>query len=131
MKAKIIVAVAIAFLFCIKAASAQDGLTFSRVVLFDIPADSIRSISVPAGKVWKIESVSMASSGSVPSVFMRNAALQNIAFFASPVNSASANFPYWLPAEFSGSFLNNSHSYRCSVSVVEYTITLPLSETRH
>lgn len=125
MKTKIIAAfiVASAFLLHAKPVSAQTGLTFSKVVLFDIAADSVKTISVPSGKVWKIESVSMGASGSVPAVFMRNASVQNIAFFASAPNTASANYPYWLPESFSGSFLNNSHSYRCSVSIVEYSIT--------
>jgi len=125
MKLKIITALAasLALLFCVKTGAAQTGLEFSKVIFYDIPADSVRTVSVPAGKVWKIESVAMGSTGSVPSVLLRNASVQNIAFFASPASTASANYPYWLPAGFSGTFLNNSHSYRCSVSITEYSYT--------
>jgi hypothetical protein len=65
----------------------------------------------------------MGSTGSAPSVLLKNSALQNIAFFSSPVNASSASFPYWLPSAFTGVFQNNNPSYRCSISITEYTVT--------
>jgi hypothetical protein len=105
---------------------ADTTLSFSKVILYDLGATSpsnAQTFTVPSGKVWKIESVSMGSSGSAPTVFLRNSSTQNIAFFASSASTASASFPFWLPADFSGSFLNNSSSYRCSISITEYTKT--------
>jgi hypothetical protein len=113
--------------FIQKAAAQTDTtLSFSRIVLYDLGTSSpsnVQSITVPSGKVWKIESVSMGSSGTAPAVFLRNNSTQNIAFFSAPVNAASASFPFWLPDGFSGSFLNNSTSYRCTISITEYTKT--------
>ena len=108
------------------AQAADTTLSFSKVILYDIGFTSMtntQSFTVPAGKVWKIESVSMGSSGSPPAIFLRNSTPLNIAFFANPVSTASASFPFWLPSGFSGSFLNNNPSYRCSVSISEYTKT--------
>jgi hypothetical protein len=124
---KILIAFAICFA-CMslsnKAAAQTDTLLqFTKVILYDIAANGTQSITVPAGKIWKIESVSLGSSGSAPAVFLKNSSAQNIAFFASPASTASASFPFWLPAAFTGSLVNNSASYRCSVSITEYTRT--------
>lgn len=126
MKTKIIFtfAIILAFLTCSNKASAQDTtLQFSKVILYDLAASGTQAITVPANKVWKIESVSMGSSGSAPAVFLKNSSSQNMAFFATPLVTASASFPFWLPETFSGSFVNNNPSYRCSVSITEYTKT--------
>ena len=101
---------------------AQTGLQFTGVKHFDIPASGTASVSVPGGKVWKVESVSMGSTGSAPSVLLKNSAAQNIAFFSSPVNAGSASYPYWLPSSFTGTFVNNNPGYRCSISITEYTV---------
>jgi len=119
----------IAFAICIALTSfafrsvAQNSLVFSRVVLYDIPSSGTQAITVPSGKIWKIESIGMGASGSIPAVFLKNAANQNIAFFASPFNTSSANYPYWLPTAFTGTLVNNNSSYRCSVSITEYNYT--------
>jgi hypothetical protein len=106
------------------AQAADTTLLFSRIILYDLGTSSptnAQSITVPAGKAWKIESVSMGSSGTAPAVFLRNNSTQNIAYFSSPASAASANFPFWLPDGFSGSFFNNSGSFRCTISITEYT----------
>lgn len=110
------------FLFFTFLSQAQAGLQFTGVKHFDISANGTASVSVPGGKVWKIESVSMGSTGSAPTVLLKNNSSQNIAFFSSKANAASASYPYWLPSSFTGTFVNNNPSYRCSVSITEYTV---------
>ena len=110
------------FLFSALILKSQTGLQFIQVKHFDLSASGNASVSVPSGKIWKIESVSMGSTGSAPSVLLKNSSSQNIAFFSSPANAASASYPYWLPASFTGTFVNNNPSYRCSVSITEYTV---------
>ena len=126
MKTKIIftVAIILAFLTYSNKSLAQDTtLQFSKVILYDIAASGTQAITVPANKVWKIESVSMGSSGTAPAVFLKNSSSQNMAFFASPPSAASASFPFWLPEAFTGTLVNNNASYRCSVSITEFAIT--------
>ncbi|MFL5764186.1 MAG: hypothetical protein ACJ77K_09610 [Bacteroidia bacterium] len=102
---------------------ADTTLSFSKIILYDLAGSGSQSFTVPSGKVWKVESVSMGSSGTAPGVFLRNGVPQNIAYFSSPVNAASASYPFWLPDGFSGSFLNNNASSRCTISITEYTKT--------
>lgn len=126
MKTKIILSFALFLALAIfnnKALAQDTSLKFSRVILYDIHADSTKAIAVPANKVWKIEGVSMGSSGTAAAVLLKNASGQNVAFFSSPLSAVSANYPFWLPTGFSGTFINNNPSYRCSISITEYSFT--------
>jgi hypothetical protein len=107
---------------CFAFSKAQGNLQFNQVILFDIAISGSQVINVPAGKVWKIESVGMGSSGSAPDIFLRNSAAQNICHFAAPGSTVAASLPYWLPASFTGSFLNNNPSFRCSISILEFNV---------
>lgn len=122
MKTKILFcAITLLCLFQIGKASAQDtGLLFNRVILLEIAANTTMPVNIDPNMIWKIESVSMGSSGSAPSVFLRNDALKNIGFFSTAVSGSSARYPYWLPTGFKGSFFNNNTSYFCTVSILEY-----------
>jgi hypothetical protein len=104
-------------------AIAQTGLQFLGVKHIEIAANGTSSVSITSGKVWKIESVSMGSTGSAPAVLLKNSNAQNIAFFSSAANSSSAAYPYWLPASFTGTFVNNNPNYRCSISITEYSVS--------
>jgi len=126
MKAKVIFTfvLLLALLSNSKTLSAQDTvLQVSKVVLYDIPGSGTQSFTVPANKVWRIESVSTGASSFAPSIVLENVSNQSIAFFASPVSTTSANYPFWLPAAFAGTLVNNNPSYRCSVSITEYNYT--------
>ncbi len=112
----------IIFLLSILELPAQTGLHFTGVKHFEIAGNGTLPVSVPGGKVWKVESVSMGSTGSAPSVLLKNSLAQNIAFFSSKVNAASASYPYWLPSSFTGTFVNNNPGYRCSISITEYSV---------
>lgn len=106
----------------VKKGAAQGNLQFNQVILYDIPISGTQNITVPAGKVWKIESVSMGSTGSSADIFLRNSTLANFAHFSAASAAASAVYPFWLPANFTGSFLNNNPSFRCCVSIIEFNI---------
>ncbi len=103
-------------------ALSQGNLQFNQVIVYDVPISSSQLFTVPAGKVWKIESVGMGSSGSQPALFLRNAAAQNIAHFSSTSAGASVAYPFWLSAGFVGSFYNYNPSYRCCVSIIEFNV---------
>jgi hypothetical protein len=101
---------------------AQGNLQFNQVILVDLGPSGSQSISVPAGKVWKIESVGIASNGSNNGVYLRNSGAQAIAHFSNVTNAYSTTLPFWLPASYSGSFLNSTSSYRTSVSIIEFNV---------
>jgi hypothetical protein len=101
----------------------QSGIQFLGVKHIEIAAGGTVSVSIAQGKVYKIESVSMGSTGSSPAILLKNSSSQNIAFFSSPVNASSASYPYWLPSLFTGTFVNNNPNYRCSISITEYSVS--------
>lgn len=105
-----------------KASFAQGNLQFSQVIILDIGFSGIEAITIPAGKVWKIESVSMGSSGSSPSVYLRNSSGANIAYFSSSGSTNTATLPYWLPSGFVGSLINNYSAFRASISIIEFNV---------
>lgn len=127
MQPKIIftLAISLVFLFITNKTLAQGPITpsFSKIILYDIRADSTQNISVPANKIWKIESVSLGATGAVPGVLLKDSSNKYIAFFSSPASTASASYPFWLPASFTGAFVNKNPSYRCSISITEYTVS--------
>jgi hypothetical protein len=113
---------AIFLLLLSKSSFAQGNLQFNQVILFDIAASGTQAITVPAGKVWKIESVSMGSTSSNADIFLRNASAIAIAHFSGPATANTAIYPYWLPTSFTGSFVNNHPSFRCSISIIEFNV---------
>ena len=97
----------------------QGNLQFNQVIMFDLPASGTVNITVPVGKVWKIESV--GNGGSSPYTMLRNAAVQNIAQFGAATGTSSTPLPFWLPTGFTGSFLANSINRTC-ISILEFNV---------
>jgi hypothetical protein len=109
-------------LCCFSFLKAQGNLQFNQVILFDIPAGGMQAINVPAGKVWKIESVGLGTSSS-SLLSLRNAAAQNMTYLAnwgSP--DYAATLPFWLPSSFVGSFAQVGNPARAVVSIIEFNI---------
>ena len=111
----------IAFLlFCVSFLKAQGNLQFNQIIFYDIAPNGTQAITVPAGKVWKIESMGSGSSNSTP-LYLRNAGGAYIAHFNTSGYS-SCSFPYWLPAAFAGTFVNLHPSVRCTISIIEFNV---------
>ena len=122
MKRLLILAVSF-FLICFaKRSVAQGNLQFNQVVFYDIAISGTQAINVPANKVWKIESTSNGSSGTPADIFLRNSAAQNIGHFSAASSATSAVYPFWLSSGYIGSLVNNSPSFRCCVSIIEFNI---------
>ena len=105
-----------------KTSIAQGNLQFNQVILYDLAISGTQAINVPAGKVWKIESTSMGSTGTAADIFLKNSAAANIGHFSAASAAASAVYPFWLPAAFTGSFVNNNPSFRCCISIIEFNV---------
>ena len=109
--------------------SAQGNLQFNQVTSVTITGNlsamsSITTnVTVPAGKVWKIQS---ASSGYYSStVYMRDASGNFLATLYSSNLGYRVNFPYWLPSGFTGDFIrygNTGSGPKSTVSIIEFNV---------
>lgn len=103
---------------------AQGNLQFNQVINLIIPANTIVPFTVPAGKVWKIESAGLGGSSS-SSLILRDASALPIAYFfgATSTSGGNAPFPFWLASSFSGSFQSTgTNPYRDVVSIIEFNV---------
>ncbi len=102
-------------------AKAQGNLQFNQIIVFDMASGATQAISVPANKVWKIESTGTGASSN-PSIDLRNSSAAAIAHFGSMTGAAAtANYPFWLPSGFTGSF-QNLNAQRSSISIIEFNV---------
>ena len=114
----------LAIIFCVTffahESKAQGNLQFNQVILFDLASGATQAISVPPGKVWKIETANTGN-GSSGAVWIRNASSQAIAQLSTSNTSSSSNYPFWLPSGYSGNFYNVSVGRAC-VSIIEFNV---------
>jgi hypothetical protein len=113
---------ALVIVFCVAffthESKAQGNLQFNQVILFDMASGATPTITVPPGKVWKIETASTAN-GANAGIQIRNSSVQAIALLSTSTTAAS--YPFWLPSGFSGSFLNSA-AVRSCVSIIEFNV---------
>lgn len=120
---KIILLSFIFVLFVSEKTAAQGTLQFNQVKLFDLASGTAQTFTVPAGKVWKIESSGVGSASC--NIQMQNAAVQNMAYiYTSSASSTQSVFPMWLPSGFSGGFLYGAgcSPFRGTVSIIEFNV---------
>lgn len=105
--------VLIAICFVSLQLSAQGNLQFNQVLSLDANSAG-NPVSVPAGKVWKIESVAFSNN---------NAYFQiqwgGVNYFVLNNSTPYANLPYWLPSNESVSLVANVNA---KVSIIEFNI---------
>lgn len=101
---------------------AQGNLQFNQVIIFNIPPSGNVPFTVPAGKVWKIESAGVGGTSST-SLSLRDASSNTIAYFFGAGTGNNTPFPFWLPDSFSGSFQSSgTNPYRDVVSIIEFNV---------
>lgn len=108
---------------CINTANAQGNLQFNQVILYTLDVDTPQSFTVPAGKVWKIESASSGYYSS--SVYLRDASGNTLATLYANNLDYRVHYPYWLPSGFSGDFRrlgNTSSGPKATVSILEFNV---------
>lgn len=93
--------------------TAQGNLQFNQVLSLDANSGG-NPVTVPAGKVWKIESVAFSSN---------NAYFQiqwgGVNYFVLNNSTPYANLPYWLPSNESVSLVANVNA---KVSIIEFNV---------
>ena len=109
------------FLFGSQESKAQGNLQFNQVVFYDFAASGTQAISVPAGKVWKIETAN-SYNGSNTGITLRNSAVQSIAILSTVGTTSTSCYPFWLPTGFTGSLLNNAGAGRACMSIIEFNV---------
>lgn len=107
-----------------KTTFSQGNLQFNQVIFYDIPYGTTQAFNVPAGKVWKVESVGASSSSCA--VWLQNSAAQNIGYlFNVSASDYEPSFPIWFPSGHSGFFgyhLNNCIGAHAFVSIIEFNV---------
>lgn len=102
---------------------AQGTLQFNQVIVVILDLSNPFAFTVPANKVWKIES---AGSGYYSStVYMRDAAANRLATLYTNNRDDRAQLPYWLPSGFAGDFIrfgNTSSAPKATVSIIEFNV---------
>ena len=93
---------------------AQGNLQFNQVLILDATPAPGNAVIVPAGKVWKIESVALSSN---------NAYFQikwgGTSYFVLNNSSPYANLPFWLPSNESASLIGSANA---KVSIIEFNV---------
>lgn len=107
-----------------KTSFSQGNLQFNRVVFYDITFGSVQTFSVPAGKVWKIESVGASSSSCAVSLQNSSGQAQGTLYYVSASNYLPA-YPIWLPSGHTGGFaynINNCTGAHAYISIIEFNV---------
>jgi hypothetical protein len=87
----------------------QGNLQFSQVLLFSSNNGYGNQVTVPAGKVWKIESFFISNNVSLQII------INNI-----PYNVTTQSFPFWVPSGTTFNMFVSSGSV--TVSIIEFNV---------
>jgi hypothetical protein len=91
----------------------QGNLQFNQVLVLDAPVAG-NQVTVPAGKVWKIESVAMASNNAYFQIQWAG-----LSYFIVNTSSGYNNMPFWLPSNATITLLGSSAT---KVSIIEFNV---------
>ncbi len=117
------------FVFGFMGVKAQGTLQFNQVLTLESSVSScLICWTVPAGKVWKIESAS-SNSDSPISLYVNNRALGDLTGYAFSTTSTSywgtrwgVKFPFWLQANASLGFSGAGSSRNTTFFVIEFNV---------
>ena len=91
----------------------KGNLQFNQVLILDATVAG-NAVTIPAGKVWKIESVAMTSNNSY---FQIQWGGSN--YFVINTSSGYSNLPFWLPSNTTVTFIASSAT---KVSIIEFNV---------
>jgi len=101
------------FLFLSLNLFSQGNLQFNQVLTLDAPTAG-NQVTVPAGKVWKIESVAMSSNNAYFQIQWAG-----LSYFIVNTSSGYNNLPFWLP---SNAVITLIGSAATKVSIIEFNV---------
>ena len=100
-------------MFTSVAAYTQGNLQFNQVLILDASGLGV-SHTVPAGKVWKIESVAIAANSSYFQIQWGG-----VSYFLVSFSTGYNTLPFWLPSNASVVFIGSTSA---KVSVIEFNV---------
>mgnify|MGYP006273791781 FL=1 len=101
-------------------AQAQGNLQFNQVINMAFTAANTTPVTVPAGKVWKIESCMLNTSTNNYAYMLYNGIYYNMR--QQQTSAHIVNFPFWLSAGTSVTFGGNGGGTGGLLSIIEFNI---------
>lgn len=102
--------------------TAQGNLQFNQVVNLTLTAGTGYAFTVPANKVWKIESCGGDNTNGY-TIYLRNTSNQILQPLASSSTAPPNNLPCWLGSGFTGNFLFSTFGTpKGHVSIIEFNV---------
>lgn len=108
------------FLVSIQASFAQGNLQFNQVITYAFASSNTTPITVPAGKVWKLENCMLNSTSNTYTFMLYNGVNYNLR--QQLTSSQVANFPFWLSAGTSVTFGSAGGAAGGILSIIEFNI---------
>jgi hypothetical protein len=108
------------FLVSLNAAFAQGNLQFNQVINMAFTGANITPVTVPAGKVWKIESCMLNTPSNNYAYMLYNGVYYNLRQQQSSAHNV--NFPFWLSTGTSVTFGGNGGGTGGLLSIIEFNI---------
>ncbi|MCF8329892.1 MAG: hypothetical protein K9I37_06105 [Crocinitomicaceae bacterium] len=108
------------FLVSIHTSFAQGNLQFNQVITYAFASSNTTPITVPAGKVWKLENCMLNSVSNTYTYMLYNGVYYNLR--QQLTSSQVANFPFWLSAGTSVTFGSAGGAAGGILSIIEFNI---------
>lgn len=112
--------VILCLVFCLKLSVAQGNLQFNQVINNAFTGTNTTPVTVPANKVWKIESCMLSSVSNTYAYMLYNGVYYNMRQQLSSAHNV--NFPFWLAAGTTVTFGGNGGGSGGIVSIIEFNI---------
>lgn len=108
------------FFVSIQYSFAQGNLQFNQVITYAFASGNTTPITVPAGKVWKLENCMLNSTSNTYTFMLYNGVNYNLR--QQLTSSQVANFPFWLSAGTSVTFGSAGNASGGILSIIEFNI---------
>jgi hypothetical protein len=105
---------------CFGAFKAQGNLQFNQVINTAFTGTNTTPVTVPAGKVWKIESCMLITTTNSYACMLYNGVYYNMRQQLSSAHNV--NFPFWLASGTTVTFGGNGGGSGGMVSILEFNI---------
>lgn len=105
---------------CLESFKAQGNLQFNQVINMAFSGANTTPVTVPAGKVWKLENCMLNTSSNNYVHMLYNGVYYNMRQQVSGANNG--NFPFWLSAGTSVTFGGNGGGAGGMLSIIEFNV---------
>ena len=110
----------VVILFLLESFNAQGNLQFNQVINMAFTGANTTPVTVPAGKVWKIESCMLNTPSNNYAYMLYNGVYYNLR--QQQTSAHVVNFPFWLSTGTSVTFGGNGGGTGGLLSIIEFNI---------